>query len=421
MCVALIDCNNFYASCEQVFDPKLVGKPVVVLSNNDGCVVARSKEAKALDIPAGIPVFKIADLVRSKGIQLRSSNYALYGDMSQRVMETLALFTPEMEVYSIDEAFLNLSGFERRSLTDYGREIHKTVRQWTGIPVSVGIAETKTLAKIANRCAKRSSKTCGVLNLTGSPYLEEALKRTSVEKVWGVGSRYAAFLRKHGIKTALDLRNAEDSWIRKHMTVMGLRTVWELRGIPSISMELSPSAKKGMCVSRSFGEPVESLADMEEAVATYTSRAAEKLRKEGSVAGAIMVFMMTNRFKDEPQYIKSTIAELPVPVNCTQELIRYALKCVKHIFREGYRFKKAGVLLTEIRPQQQVQMNLFDTKDRETSKQTMKALDRINSRMGADTLKYAAVGLKKPWQTRFERRSPRYTTNWGELAVVKAS
>jgi DNA polymerase V len=418
MPIALVDCNNFYVSCERVFNPKIARRPVVVLSNNDGCIVSRSNEAKALSIQMGLPAFKIERLLRRENVAVRSSNYALYGDMSQRVMNTLAHFTPDMEVYSIDEAFMDLSGFARSNLTEYGREIRRTVGQWTGIPVSVGIAETKTLAKIANRIAKRSAKVDGVFDLTGSPYREKALSLTDVGSVWGVGRRYAKFLRKHGIKTALDLCRTEDSWVKKHMSIVGLRMVRELRGIPCISMESAPPAKKEICVSRSFGKPVRTLLEMQEAVAAYTTRAGEKLRTEHSAAGVIMVFMMTNRFKDEPQYSRSTVLELPVQTDCTQELIRYALRGTEMIFRKGYGFKKAGVVLSRIVPAGQVQTDLFDTRNRTASKELMSALDDINVRMGRDTLKYAASGLARSWKTRAEKRSPRYTTRWAELPKV---
>ncbi|MFC1538686.1 Y-family DNA polymerase [Candidatus Latescibacterota bacterium] len=415
MAVALIDCNNFYVSCERVFNPGLAQKPVVVLSNNDGCIVSRSNEAKALGIKMGVPAFKIDRLIRRENVAVCSSNYALYGDMSQRVMNTLSHFTPEIEVYSIDEAFLSFSGFARNGLTEYGHKIKDIVRQWTGIPVSIGIAETKTLAKIANRIAKRSLKVNGVFDLTGSRYREKALSMTGAANVWGVGRRYAKFLLKHGIETALDLCNAEDSWVKKHMSVVGLRMVRELRGIPCISMESAPPAKKEICVSRSFGRPVRSLLEMQEAVAAYATRAGEKLRGEHSAAGVIMVFMMTNRFKDEPQYARSMVVELPVQTDCTQELIRYALRGVDKIFRNGYGFKKAGVVLAQIVPADQTQTDLFDTRNRTASKKLMNALDSINIRMGRDTLKYAASGLTQNWKTLAGRRSPRYTTRWGEL------
>ncbi|MCE5251066.1 Y-family DNA polymerase [bacterium] len=416
--VALVDCNNFYVSCERVFNPKLEGRPVVVLSNNDGCVVARSNEAKALGIPAGVAAFKIGDLIKSGTVHALSSNYALYGDMSHRIMETLAQFTPEIEVYSIDEAFLNLTGFDPGTVTDYARTIRATVRRWTGVPVSIGVAETKTLAKIANRFAKKSPKSGGVVNLTASPHQERALALTGVGDVWGVGRQYAKFLIRNGVVTALDLRDATDVWVKKHMGIVGLRTVKELRGTPCLSLEQCPPEKKEMCVSRSFGQPVKTRAAMHEAIATYTTRAAEKLRKQRFAAGALMVFMMTNRFRDDPQYANSTVVELPVPTDSTHELIRYALHGTNAIFREGYRFNKAGVILTGLVPRGEIQTDLFCTVDHVGARRLMDALDRVNTRMGPGTLKYAAVGLNQDWQTKFKRRSPRYTTRWDELPVV---
>ncbi len=418
--IALVDCNNFYASCERVFNPALEGRPVVVLSNNDGCVVARSAEAKAIGIPAGIPAFKIEKEITAGTVHAFSSNYALYGDLSRRVMETLGHFTPDIEVYSIDEAFLDLTGVVHRSdRAAYGRLIRRTVKRWTGIPVSIGIAETKALAKIATRAAKKNPDSDGVMDLTGSSFQENVLAGTPIEKVWGVGRRYAKFLRRHGIESALDLRNMEDSWVKKHLSVVGLRLVWELRGITAIGMEPDPPSKQQICVSRSFGRYVRSIAEMKEAVASYVTRAGEKLRHQKSSAGAVMVFMMTNRFRDEPQYANSTVLSLPAPSDVTDELIRYALRGVEHVYRDGHRFNKAGVVLTSLVPSNQVQTSLFDTADHETSKRLMKALDSINARLGAGTLHYAASGLNPSWQTRFQRRSPRYTTRWNELLTVR--
>ena len=419
--VALVDCNNFYASCERVFDPKLEGKPIVVLSNNDGIVVAASKEAKAIGLKLGVAIFKAEGLVRAAQVQVFSSNYTLYGDLSQRVMETLSHFTPELEVYSIDEAFLELSGFDGTDLTAYGRCIRDTVKRWTGIPVSIGIAETKTLAKIATRLAKKSAKAAGVLDLTGSPYRDRALAATPVEDIWGVGRQYARFLIRNDIATALDLSRATDTWVKKHMSIVGLRTVKELRGISCISMDLCPPPKKEICVSRSFGKLVKTRAGVREAVAAYATRAAEKLRKQRYAAGALMVFMMTNRFRDEPQYTNSTILEVPVPTDCTGELIRFALRGVDSIYRDGYRFYKAGVLLTGLVPSNAVQTDLFYKRDFEGTRRLMEALDQINANMGPDTVKYAAAGLAQRWKTRFNHRSPRYTTRWEELPVAVTS
>jgi len=417
--VALVDCNSFYASCEQVFNPKIRNKPVVVLSNNDGIVVAASKEAKAVGLTLGVPIFKAKDLLKSGKVYAFSSNYTLYGDMSWRVMEILSHFTTEIEVYSIDEAFLNLTGFNYTNLTAYSHEIRNTIKKWTKIPVSIGIASTKTLAKVANKLAKKFPKAHGVLDLTNSPYLEKALSIIDVDDVWGVGRQYAKFLRRHGINTALDLSYAEDGWVKKHMTVMGLRTVHELRGIPSISMELSPPTKKQVCVSRSFGSLVTKLSDLEEAVASYTTRASEKLRKENSATRTIMIFLRTNRFKKEPQYVKSTIIKLPVPTDSTQELIQYARKGLKSIYRTGYLFQKAGVVLSDLCPSNQIQTNLFDMINRDKSRKLAHVLDQINGGMGTGTVRSAAEGIKQTWQTKFNQRSPRYTTRWDELPVVR--
>jgi DNA polymerase V len=418
---ALVDCNNFYASCERVFDPKLEGKPVVVLSNNDGIVVARSNEAKALGIGMGVPEFQIRRLIRAHDVQVFSSNYTLYGDMSQRVMDTLAQFTPDLEIYSIDEAFLSLPGFTSRNLTEYGREVCTTVRQWTGIPVSVGIAETKTLAKVAARVAKRSKDVAGVFDLTACQDRDALLAETAVEDIWGIGPNWARLLKQHGIATALALRDADVHWARKAMGVVGERLVRELRGVSCLPLEDCPPPKQSITVSRSFGRPVTTLAEMKEAVAFYTGRAAEKLREERLAVTVLTVFLTTNTFKDEPHYSNAVTIKLPVVTDSTSDLLRYALPGIERLFRDGYHYKKAGVMLTALVPASQVQGDLFDCQDRARSGQLMRALDRLNDHMGAGTLRYAAEGLTQRWKARFERRSPAYTTNWRDLPVAKAS
>jgi DNA polymerase V len=416
--VALVDCQSFYVSCERVFNPKLEGKPVVVLSNNDGIVVAASREAKQQGFVLGVPFFQIRDRIEAGEAYAFSSNYTLYGDFSRRVMETLSQFTPNLEVYSIDEAFLDLSGFPGRDLDAYGREIQRTVRRWTGIPVSIGIGETKVLAKVAQRIAKRSDKTGAMLNLVGSPYREKALELTGIDDVWGIGRRYAEFLRARGIATALDLARADDVWVKKHLTVVGLRLVRELRGEPDIPMAAAPPAKQEICISRQFGAYVTTLDGMREAVASYATRAAEKLRRQRSAAGAVMVFIMTNRFRDEPQYANSAVRELPVASESTDEIIQYALAGLSRLYRPGYRYNKAGVILTDLVPADQVQLDLFDTRDRDGSRRLMRALDTVNARMGARTLRFAISGVSRPWRAQFKRRTPRYTTRWEELPEV---
>ena len=418
--IALVDCNNFYVSCERVFDPHLAGRPVVVLSNNDGCVVARSPEAKALGIGMGRPIFQIRDLVRAKGVRVLSSNYALYGDMSRRVMEVLSEFSPGIEVYSIDEAFLRLSALPCAGAQPLGHRIRETVRRWTGVPVSVGIAPTKTLAKIANHAAKADPKMDGVVAATDPAVHDRLLGATPVDEVWGVGPAHAARLDGAGIRTARQLRDADDRWVKKEMGIVGLRMVHELRGIPRIPIELQPPPRKGIMVSRSFGRPVETLAEMREAVATYLTRAAEKLRRQGSAARVLTVFLMTNPFKEGPRYGNSATVELPVATSATPELLRYARRAAEGIFRAGYAYKKAGVMLTELIPAGRVQPDLFDAADRDRNGRLMEVLDRVNAEWGPGTLRYAATGIRRPWKLRAALRSPRFTTRWGELPVVRA-
>jgi DNA polymerase V len=418
--LALVDCNNFYASCERVFNPRLEGQPVVVLSNNDGCVVARSNEAKALGIGMGVPEFQIRPLLRRHRVQVLSSNYALYGDMSQRVMETLEQFCPDLEIYSIDEAFLGFSGFTSRNLTDYGRMIRSTVKRWTGIPVSVGIAETKTLAKVANRIAKRTPDTGGVFDLLACPDRDTLLSRVPVEEVWGIGSNHATFLRAHGILTAFQLRQANDQFIRKHMGVVGLRVVKELRGVSCLELDQCPAPKQGITCSRAFGKSVTTLAELEEAVSSYVERAAEKLRTERLAVTTMTVFLKTNEFKDTPQYRNALTMRLSVATDTTHDLIRAALQGIRNMYRDGYQYKKAGVMFMGLVSNSQVQTDLFDHQNRLRSKQLMAALDTINGRWGTGTLHYASSGIEKVWKTQFHQRSPAYTTDWDALPIVTA-
>src|SRR5215475_13662811 len=341
---ALIDCNNFYVSCERLFQPTLLGKPVVVLSNNDCCVIARSDEAKAHGIPMGLPAFKLADLAKQHSIEVYSSNYTLYGDLSARVMTTLTQWTPDVEVYSIDEAFLQFSLVPPDALTAYGQAIRATIYQWTGIPVSIGIGPTKTLAKLANRLAKRAGEAQGVVALTSPSQIEATLAQTPIEDIWGIGRGYTRRLHAHEIRTALQLCHVSDRWVRQELGIVGLRLVWELRGISCLPLELCPPPKQSLMVSRSFGRPITTLVEMREAVATYITRAAEKLRRYHVAAGVLTVFLMTNRFADEPQYSNSVTMSLPVATQDTAELIKYALRGVEQISREGYRYQKAGVI-----------------------------------------------------------------------------
>lgn len=416
---ALVDCNSFYVSCERVFNPALNGKPVIVLSNNDGCAVALSEEAKQY-IPMGAPIFEHMDVVKEHKIHIFSSNYTLYADMSRRVHEVLSDFSPNVENYSIDESFLSLAGFKNVDLTDYGKRIRAQVLRWTGIPVSVGIAPTKTLAKIANKLAKKNKMCQGVLDLTNHPRIEDFLASVDVGDVWGVGCQYTKLLKRHGIKTALDLRNASDGFIRKNMTVQGLRTVWELRGQSCIELEEVVPDKKEIASSRSFGKDVYSYKEVSEAIATYTTRAGEKLRAQGSICGHISVWIETNRFKPEnPQYINMISCRLPEPTAFTPMLIKYALHLLKRIYREGLGYKKAGVALLDIVPEGETQQNLFVKFDYSKHENLMEAMDRINSHWGSETVRSGASGYKRDWGMKRARLSQRFTTDWNEVLKVK--
>ncbi|SIT82462.1 Y-family DNA polymerase [Pontibacter indicus] len=417
---ALVDCNNFYASCERVFDPKLEGKPIVVLSNNDGCIIARSNEAKALGIKMGEPAFKAKDTIEQHNVHVFSSNYTLYGDMSARVMQTLGQFTPNLEVYSIDEAFLDLGNFYGRDLNEYAGEMRSTVRAWTGIPVSVGVAPTKTLAKLANRLSKKSKKADGVLVLTDERHIEEALRRTEVGDVWGMGRRYAQKLAGFGIHTALDLRNVSDAFAKKHLTVVGLRTVRELRCEPCQDLELVAPNKQNICTSRSFGASVTTLSQLQEATANYASRCAAKLRRQQSCAGAVTVFVETNRFREtDAQYFNSRTIALPTATSSTLELVHYANLALQALYRPGYRYKKSGVIVSELRPQNQVQTSLLDPVDRDKHQRLMQVLDKLNSTWGRDKVTCAAQGTTRPWQLKCEKKSPCYTTQFKGLLWIE--
>jgi DNA polymerase V len=415
---ALVDCNNFYASCERVFNPRLEGKPVVVLSNNDGCIIARSNEAKALGIKMGEPLFQCEKLVAKHQVQVFSSNFSLYGDMSRRVMDTLALFAPEMEVYSIDEAFLHLTGIAADP-AGYARTIRATVKKWVGIPVSIGVGPTKTLAKEAAKAAKKTPGHEGVFDITART--EETLAAIEVEDIWGVGRQYARFLRRHGILTALDLRNAADGWVKKHMTVMGLRTVMELRGVSCIPLEEGESPRKTILCSRSFGRRVYRLGELEEAAAAYVSRAAEKLRDQGSAASYIQVILMEFPFNDGHPKTRICSGRIPVATSYTPDLIRYATALVRRIYHKGPAYRKVGVMLSGIVQRGQVQLDLFhQSREGEKELGLMACVDSVNRRWGRGTLAFAAGGFTRPWWMRQAHKSPMFTTSWADLPIVKA-
>ncbi len=422
---ALVDCNNFYASCERLFRPELNGKPVVVLSNNDGCIVARSNEAKALGIPMGEPFFKARPLIAKHKVQVFSSNYALYGDLSHRVMDTLRQMEPEVEAYSIDEAFIALPVTKEWDRVKYAGELRERIRKNVGIPVSIGMAATKTLAKIANRVAKKQAQFDGVFDLTDHSQIDRVLAKIEVNVVWGIGKRSTEKLNSHGIYTALDLKRANATRIRKLLTVVGARTVMELNGISCISLEDAPACPQSIITSRSFGHPVMDIDNLREAAITFASLAGEKLRKQGVEAGVLNLFISTGPFDDQAQYSNNQTIALPQPSSSTPELIAAALQGLKSLYRPGYRYRKAGVMLTEIvRQDRYKQQDLFSFSQpaiREDNR-LMTALDRINGKWGRQTIQYGMTTAEnKPWMMQQTRKSPAYTTNWQELPLVKTS
>ena len=417
---ALVDCNNFYASCERVFDPRLIGKPVAVLSNNDGCVIARSEVVKRLGIPMGAPMHEHKETFRKNGVVVLSSNYALYGDMSARVMETLRPNVPAMEVYSIDEAFLELEDWQG---VDFARELRERVRRWTGIPVSIGIGPTKTLAKLANRLAKKTPELAGVLDLGMVRDLDETLSTVACGDIWGIGRRWAARLGAAGIHTALDLKRAGGGNVRRMLGVVGERIHRELYGVPCLALEEVPAPKKGIASAKSFGRPVESLQELEEALATYTARAAEKLRLGGLLAGQLHVFVATNPFsKDRPQYHAGAQTALAPATNHSPNLIAPALRLLRGLYRPGFIYKKTGIFVTDLIAESDRQPDLFDATEGVASRQQEldRIVDDLNRRLGRNTLRYGSMGLRSRWAMKQGNRSKRFTTCWDELPVVRA-
>lgn len=408
---SLVDINNCYVSCERVFDPKLNNKPVVVLSNNDGCVIARSNEVKALGVKMGEPAFQRERFFEQNGVYIYSSNYQLYGDMSLRLMSTLNEFTPNMEVYSIDEAFLDLKGFEHLGLKQYGEKITQTVLQYTGLPVSMGIAPTKTLTKVANKFAKKYKGYNSVCLIDTEEKMIKALKLTDVGDVWGIGRRITHRLNRYGIKTAYDFTQADRRFVRKHFHVTGERTWTELQGIRCYNLEENPPAKKQICTSRAFGSPVTDYEDLREAVATYAALCAADLRKENTYAFSLNVFIQTNSFnKNDLQYENNQIVQLPFSTNSTPHLVKFALEGLKNIFAPGFKYKKAGVIITEITDK--IQKNLYTDFNHKRIARLMNVIDRYNEGFVREEIKLAVQGNGgRNWKLRQEKLSPRYTTN----------
>ena len=417
---ALIDCNNFYASCERVFQPQYEGKALVILSNNDGCVIARSNEAKALGIPMGAPAFKFRSEFKKHNIKVFSSNYPLYGDMSHRVMKILEKYTPNIEIYSIDEAFLKFEGFEYFDLMETGLKMRKQVRQWTGIPISVGIAPSKALAKIANKIAKKfSNKTGDVYYIDTDEKRLKALKWTPINDVWGVGIRHSKKLKALGVKSALDFVNLPDSWVKKNLTILGLRLKRDLEGSPTIQLEEFAPKKKSIATTRSFKNTITTFSDLEERITTYTLLGAEKLRKQQSCASAIYVFVRSNPFqKQAEQYRNGFTVKLPYATDSSIILNQYAINGLRNIFKSGIEYKKAGILLLGLTPSTSRQMSLFE-KDTTKHSALMETMDNIHRRFGPHRMKLGSQDLKQTWKMRREYLSNRFTTEINEVIKVK--
>lgn len=423
---AIVDCNSFYCSCERVFRPDLQDVPVVVLSNNDGCVIAASNEAKDLGIKMGVPYFEVRTLIRQKNIITFSSNYNLYGDLSRRVMETLRhlVGTENVEVYSVDEAFLDLSHLSAGQLEECALHIRETVEQWTGVSVSVGIGATKVLAKVANRLSKKLRLPSKIMVLETEASTNQALEQTLVGDLWGIGRRYAEKLRNMNIHSAIELKQMNEEWARVHLGgVVGVRMVRELNGIAAIDMESPLVNKKMIATTRMFGTPVTELRHIKEAVATYTARAAEKLRRQHSVASAVHVFVIPKpeklsgdkHFRGE---IRSSYHTLEVPSAATHQLIKPAVALAEQLFHLGERYTKAGVMLSGLVPGESIQNNLFAPAADTGGSKLMDMMDNINFSMRDDILRYAAAGTEKNWKMRQQFISPRYTTRWGEMPVL---
>ncbi len=416
---ALVDCNNFYASCERVFRPDLNGKPIVVLSNNDGCVIARSNEAKILGIPMGAPAFKFKNVFKENKISVFSTNFVLYGDMSKRVMDILASFVTEIEIYSIDEAFMNFNGFKYVDLQEYGEKIKKTVEKSTGIPVSIGFAKTKALSKVANRIAKKfPERTKGVYIIDTEEKRIKALKWLKVEDVWGIGRQNSKRLYNFGIENAMQFTEQSDNWVKKNMSIVGLRLKHELEGKSSLSIEKT-KIKKNISLARTFEKNYTEFEQIKERISTFAVILSEKLRKQNSDCNALFIFLYSNRHrKDLSQYNNSTVVKLPFPTNSSIELSKFAIEGLKQIFKKGFQYKKTGITALDITPENRRQIKLFEN-SASKHKALMKVIDNINQTTGQQKIKLANQDLKRTWKMKQEKLSPCYTTRLSEIMDVK--
>lgn len=420
----LVDCNNFYVSCERVFNPALRNKPVVVLSSNDGCVVARSNEAKALNIPMGVPAFQCKDIFKLHKVILYSSNFCLYADMSARIMQTLAAEAADIEIYSVDEAFLCMADYGQKEDASYyaahALRLIRKVKQHTGIPISVGIGPTKTLAKIANTLAKKNPIYNGYFDITDRADIDEILEKMPVGDIWGIGRRYGKFLIAQGIKTARALKDMPDAWVRKNLTIMGLKTVHELRGIVCYELDQSIDSKKSITVSRSFGKTITSIEVLKQAVAGYAITAAQKLREEKRITAHITIFVLVSSPHEGGRTYESATIRMPGPAFYTPEFITAAKKAVDRIYKPNMIYRKAGVILTDLIPREFMQMNwALPAHDQEKQENALLAIECANTKWGKDTLTFAAAGIEKPWKTKAEKKSANYTTSWDELLIIK--
>mgnify|MGYP003671313017 CR=1 FL=1 len=417
---ALVDCNNFYASCERVFNPGLNNKPVVVLSNNDGCVIARSNEAKALGIPMGAPAFEFKKVFEANKIKVFSSNYALYGDMSNRVMTLLSEFTPEIEIYSIDEAFLKFKGFKYHNLQDVGNQMRSKVTKGTGIPISIGFAPTKALSKVANRIAKKfPNQTDSVYIINNDTSRIKALKWLAIEDVWGIGRKHAKRLKAIQILNAYQFTQLSDDWVRKNMSVVGLRLKHELEGKPTLDLE-TVANKKMIATTRSFERMITKYEDVKERTSTFAISCAEKLRKQQSHCNAVMLFLHTNGFrKDLPQYGRNIVLKTPYPTNSSIDLVRLVNQGLEAIFKDGFHYKKAGVIVMDLTPINQKQLTLFNSENVKHLP-IMNIVDRLNKSYGNNKVKFASQSLGRQWKMKQERLSPRYSTNINEIISINA-
>ncbi len=413
--IALIDCNSFYVSCERLFNPKIKNVPVVVLSNNDGCVISRSTEAKKLGIKMGEPYFKVKELVKKNNVQIFSSNYSLYGDLSRRVMKVLKGFSDKIEIYSIDEAFIDLSHIKDENIEDYGKKIRERVLKWTGIPTSVGISCTKTLSKVANHLAKK--KKTGVIFLKDN--IDDVLKNFDISDIWGVGRQLSKLYIKNGIHNAYKLKNISNSWVKKSTNVLGAKTVMELRGIPCINLEIEETKRKSCCVSRSFGRKVESLNKLKESITTHCLNAAEKIRNDNQTTRSITIFIRTSPFdKNRKYYSNSVTTDLPVATNNSLELVKVAIEGLKKIYKYGYFYQKTGIILSKLGEANEENLNLLTPILENKSQTLMKAIDLTNAKYGRNVISVAQAGINNSWKMRREHSSKIDTASFDLLPKI---